>query len=80
MSHWLGDDSIKYTHQGAPGSEFWTGPRLVSPAASSVKKEPTVLWAQNLHFTGFRAPFSLFMVNIVEYNWQSTAGPVIGTN
>ena len=42
--------------------------------------EPTVLWAQNVHFTGFRAPFSLFMVNIVEYYWQSTVEPVIGTN
>ena len=53
---------------------------LVQPPAAKKKKEPTVLWAQNVHFTGFRAPFSLFMVNIVEYYWQSTVEPVIGTN
>ena len=68
--------------KGAPGSESWTGPRFVSPAAGGEKKilEPTVLWAQNVHLTGFRAPFSLFMVNIVEYYWQSTVEPVIWTN
>ena len=67
--------------KGAPGSESRTRPRLVSPAAGGEKKmEPTVLWAQKVHFTGFRAPFSLFMVNIVEYYWQSTVEPVIGTN
>ena len=50
------------------------------PPVAKKKMEPTVLWAQKVHFTGFRALFSLFMVNIVEYYWQSTVEPVIGTS
>ena len=57
-------------------------PGLLVQLLAAKKKilEPTVLWAQNVHLTGFRAPFSLFMVNIVEYYWQSTVEPVIWTN
>ena len=44
----------KIQNKGAPGSESRTGPRLVSPAAGGEKKkEPTVLWTQNVHFTQF---------------------------